>query len=230
MNLANTIIPVIAIDGPSASGKGTVAQLVAQKLGFHYLDSGALYRIVAYAAQQKGINWNDANAIAESAKTLTITFAGEQVLLTTPDFAQKDISNEIRTEAIGKGASQVAVHAPLRAALVEMQHAFCKPPGLVADGRDMGTVIFPDAPLKVFLTASTEVRAERRYQQLRNKNQPANYESILADLQERDARDKNRAAAPLIMAKDAILLETDHLSISDAVNTVLQNFQQKMYK
>lgn len=230
MNLANTIVPVIAIDGPSASGKGTVAQLVAQKLGFHYLDSGALYRIVAYAAQQKGINWNDANAIAECAKTLPIAFAGEQVLLTTPDFAQKDISNEIRTETIGKGASQLAVHAPLRAALLEMQHAFCKPPGLVADGRDMGTVIFPDALLKVFLTASTKVRAERRYQQLRNKNQPANYESILADLQERDARDKNRAAAPLVMAKDAILLETDHLSISDAVNTVLQNFQQKMYK
>ena len=230
MNLANTNIPVIAIDGPSASGKGTVAQLVAQKLGFHYLDSGALYRIVAYAAQQKGIDWNDANVIAECAKRLTIAFAGEQVLLTTPDFAQKDISNEIRTETIGKGASQLAVHAPLRAALLEMQHAFCKPPGLVADGRDMGTVIFPDALLKVFLTASTKVRAERRYQQLRNKNQPANYESILADLQERDARDKNRAAAPLIMAKDAILLETDHLSISDAVNTVLQNFQQKMYK
>jgi len=230
MNLANTNIPVIAIDGPSASGKGTVAQLVAQKLGFHYLDSGALYRIVAYAAQQKGIDWNDANVIAECAKRLTIAFAGEQVLLTTPDFAQKDISNEIRTETIGKGASQVAVHAPLRAALLEMQHAFCKPPGLVADGRDMGTVIFPDALLKVFLTASTKVRAERRYQQLRNKNQPANYESILADLQERDARDKNRAAAPLVMAKDAILLETDHLSISDAVNTVLQNFQQKMYK
>ena len=111
-----------------------------------------------------------------------------------------------------------------------MQHAFCKSPGLVADGRDMGTVIFPEAPLKVFLTASTEVRAQRRYQQLRNKNQPADYESILADLQERDARDKNRAAAPLIMAQDAILLETDHLSISDAVNAVLENFQQKMYK
>ena len=125
---------------------------------------------------------------------------------------------------------RVAVHAPLRAALVEMQHAFCKSPGLVADGRDMGTVIFPEAPLKVFLTASTEVRAQRRYQQLRNKNQPADYESILADLQERDARDKNRAAAPLIMAQDAILLETDHLSISDAVNAVLENFQQKMYK
>jgi CMP/dCMP kinase len=230
MNLPNTDIPVIAIDGPSASGKGTVAQLVAQKLGFHYLDSGALYRIVAYAAQQKDIAWGDAFAVTECAKKLTITFVGEQVLLTSPDFAQKDISNEIRTETIGKGASQVAVHAPLRTALVEMQHAFCKSPGLVADGRDMGTVIFPEAPLKVFLTASTEVRAQRRYQQLRNKNQPANYESILADLQERDARDKNRAAAPLIMAQDAILLETDHLSISDAVNAVLENFQQKMYE
>ena len=212
--------PVIAIDGPSASGKGTVAQLVADKLGFLYLDSGALYRIVAYAAKQKNIAWSDALAVTECAKTLIIEFIGEQVLLN-----KQDVSNEIRTEEIGKGASQVAVHAPLRAALVDMQHGFCKAPGLVADGRDMGTVIFPNAPLKIFLTASTETRAQRRYKQLIGKNQSANYDNILQDLSDRDARDKNRASAPLVMADGAILLETDHLGISDAVDFILQKYQ-----
>jgi cytidylate kinase len=216
-------IPVIAIDGPSASGKGTVAQLVADALGFAYLDSGALYRVVAFATQQKNIDWNDAEAVAEHAKTLNIQFKNGQVYLNATD-----ISDEIRTEAMGKGASQVAVHASLRAALVELQHSFCQSPGLVTDGRDMGTVIFPEARLKIFLTASTEVRAKRRYQQLMSNNQSTNYESILLDLQERDARDKNRTSAPLIMAKDAILLETDQLTISEAVNVVLQNYQHKM--
>lgn len=218
-------IPVIAIDGPSASGKGTVAQLVATKLGFHYLDSGALYRIVAFAAQQRHIAWDNAPALAEYSKTLTIEFVNEQVLLDN-----KDISNEIRTEAIGKGASQVAVHAPLRDALLDLQHSFCKAPGLVADGRDMGTVIFPNAELKIFLTASIETRAQRRYQQLLGKGQAANYDSILLDLTERDARDKNRASAPLVMAHDAMLLETDNLTISQAVDNVLYNFQQKISK
>jgi cytidylate kinase len=224
----HSLIPVIAIDGPSASGKGTVAQLVAAKLGFHYLDSGALYRIVAYATQQHNIDWSDATAVAECAKTLSIEFINAQVLLNG-----QDVSNEIRTEEIGKGASQVAVHAPLRAALVDMQHRFCTAPGLVADGRDMGTVIFPDAVLKVFLTASTETRAQRRYQQLLGKNQPGqelktNYENILQDLTERDARDKGRASAPLMIADDAILLETDNLGISAAVENVLYNYQQKI--
>jgi cytidylate kinase len=212
--------PVIAIDGPSASGKGTVAQIVASKLGFHYLDSGGLYRIVAFAAQQNNIAWSDPLAVTACAKTLRIDFINEQVLLNN-----QDISNEIRTEAIGKGASQVAVHAPLRAFLVDMQHSFCKSPGLVADGRDMGTVIFPDAALKVFLTASTETRALRRYNQLQGKNQPANYKNILQDLTERDARDKGRASAPLLMAKDAILLETDNVGILDAVDFILQKYQ-----
>ena len=221
----NTAIPVIAIDGPSASGKGTVAQLVAKALGFHYLDSGALYRIVALAAQQKNISWSDASAVAECAKSLHIQFENDQVFLNG-----LDISNEIRTEEMGKGASQVAVHAPVRAALVELQHSFCIAPGLVADGRDMGTVIFPNAPLKIFLTASTEVRAQRRYQQLLGKNQPANYDSILKDLQERDARDKGRASAPLIMAEHAVLLETDHLGITEAVDTVLKNYTYNFCK
>jgi cytidylate kinase len=214
-------IPVITIDGPSASGKGTVAQLVADKLGFAYLDSGALYRVVAFAAQQNDIAWDDANAVADCAKALHIKFKNGQVFLN-----DHDISEEIRTELMGKGASQVAVHAPVRAALIDLQHSFHQAPGLVADGRDMGTVIFPSAPLKIFLTASTEVRAERRYKQLIGKNQPANYESILQDLQERDARDKGRASAPLVLAENAILLETDNLGITDAVNTVLNAYQQ----
>lgn len=224
-NAIQNNIPVIAIDGPSASGKGTVAQLVASRLGFHYLDSGALYRIVAWATQQRNIAWDDAIAVTECTKTLIIEFINEQVFLNNTD-----ISNEIRTEDIGKGASQVAVHAPLRAALLDMQHSFCQAPGLVADGRDMGTVVFPNALLKIFLTAKTETRAQRRYQQLLAKNQNADYNSILQDLLERDARDKNRTSAPLLMADDAILLETDNLRISAAVDNVLYNYQQKNRK
>lgn len=218
-------IPVIAIDGPSASGKGSVAELVAAQLGFHYLDSGALYRIVALAAKQQNIAWDDGLAVAECARTLAIEFKNSQVFLNGID-----ISEAIRTEEMGKGASRVAVHAPVREVLVDLQHSFCKAPGLVADGRDMGTVIFPNAPLKIFLTAATEVRAERRYQQLINKKTAndgtqVSYADILQDLQERDARDQGRASAPLIKAKEAILLETDHLGIAQAVDYILQNYQ-----
>ena len=219
------VIPVIAIDGPSASGKGTVAQLVAEKLGFHYLDSGALYRIVAFATKQKNIAWADAISIAEYAKSLTIRFTNNQVFLN-----DQDISEAIRTEEIGKGASEVAVHAPLRAALLDLQHSFRRAPGLVADGRDMGTVIFPDAQLKIFLTASTEIRAKRRYDQLLGKNLTANYEKILKDLQERDTRDKNRASAPLVKADDAIVLDADNLTIPQEIDFVLLNYQAKMCK
>jgi len=221
-NTAQNPIPVIAIDGPSASGKGTVAQLVAEALGFGYLDSGALYRVVAFAAKQNNIDWGNAEAVAVCAAKLDIQFKNAQVYLNNTD-----ISEDIRTEEMGKGASQVAVHAPLRAALVDLQHNFRQAPGLVADGRDMGTVIFPDAQLKIFLTASTETRAERRYKQLLGKGMPADYQAILLDLQERDARDKGRASAPLVMAADAILLETDHLTIAKAVETVLQSFGHK---
>jgi len=224
-NSTTDTIPVIAVDGPSASGKGSVAQLVAEVLGFAYLDSGALYRVVAYAAKQTNIDWSQGQAVADCAKTLTIQFKNEQVFLNGID-----ISDAIRTEEMGKGASQVAVHAPLRKVLVEVQHAFRQAPGLVADGRDMGTVIFPDAVIKIFLTAKTETRAERRYKQLLSKNQPANYGNILQDLQERDARDQSRSSAPLIMAQHAVLLETDHLTITEAVNFILQKFAEKTHK
>jgi cytidylate kinase len=216
------LTPVIAVDGPSASGKGTVAQLVADSLGFGYLDSGALYRVVAFAARQNTISWGNAEAVAACAKALDIQFKKDQVFLNG-----HNISEQIRSEEMGKGASEVAVHAPLRAALVDLQHHFRKAPGLVADGRDMGTVIFPDAILKVFLTASTQTRAERRYKQLLGKGLPADLDNILLDLQARDARDKGRASAPLMMAGDAILLETDNLSIAAAVNVILENFRQK---
>lgn len=215
-------IPVIAIDGPSASGKGSVAQLVADKLGFHYLDSGALYRVVALACVQSGVDWQHSEAVTTLAKSLNIAFNQDEVLLNN-----QNVEALIRSEEIGKGASQVAVHAGLRSALVDLQRAFCKSPGLVADGRDMGTMIFIDAKLKIFLTANTEVRAQRRYQQLLAKNQAADYQAILQDLLARDACDQGRASAPLKMAQDAILLNTDHLGIQEAVAFILQAFEAK---
>lgn len=209
-------IPVIAIDGPSASGKGTVAQIVAERLGFHYLDSGALYRIVALAAKQRDIAWHDEPALAAMAPQLRIVFEHRQILL---DGAV--ITEAIRTEEISRGASEVAVHPALRRALVDLQRSFRKAPGLVADGRDMGSVIFMDAQTKIFLTASAEVRAERRYKQLMEKGNHANLASILQDLQLRDERDRQRAVAPLQQCEGAMLLDTDHLTIEQAVQSVL---------
>jgi len=209
-------IPVIAIDGPSASGKGTVAQLVAEQLGYHYLDSGALYRIVALAAKAQHVSWKDGHALAELAKQLSTTFKDGEIYLDG-----QNVSAEVRTEEMGKGASQVAVHPTLRQQLVSLQHSFRKAPGLVADGRDMATVIFPDASTKIYLTAMAEVRAERRYKQLMSKGIHANLADILLDLQQRDARDQQRTVAPLQQAEDAILLETSDLSIEQAVKFVL---------
>jgi cytidylate kinase len=213
----NPSIPVIAIDGPSASGKGTVAQLVAQQLGYHYLDSGALYRIVAYAAKLKQISWQDAPSVATIIDELHIEFKNGDIFLN-----QQNVSDEVRSEEIGKGASQVALHPAVRGALMDLQRSFRQAPGLVADGRDMGTVVFPDAETKIYLTASAEVRAQRRCKQLLAKGINADVLEILQDLNERDARDQQRTAAPLIQAKDAELLETNQLSISEAVEKVLQ--------
>lgn len=213
-------IPVIAIDGPSASGKGTVAQLVAEQLGYHYLDSGALYRIVALAAHKEDIAWDEAADIASLVPRLDIRFEGDQIFLDG-----ENVSDQIRTELMGKGASQVAAHPQVRSALTKLQHTFRKAPGLVADGRDMATVIFPDAITKIFLTASAEVRAERRYQQLVKKGVAADYAAILKDLQDRDARDSTRAVAPLKQAPDAELLDTSHLNIEEAVSKALALIQ-----
>ncbi len=220
-NSSLSVIPVIAIDGPSASGKGTVAQLVAEKLNFHYLDSGALYRIVAFAAYKNNIQWNAADKLGELAKSLKIQFNQNEIYLDGDR-----ITEAVRSEEMSRGASEVAIHQPVRSALLDLQHSFRQAPGLVGDGRDMGSVIFKDAMLKIFLTASVQIRAERRYKQLMNKGLSANYEKILADLQSRDERDSQRSAAPLIQTADALLLETSECSIEQAVQFVLNAYQK----
>lgn len=210
------MIPVITIDGPSASGKGTVAEAVARALGWAYLDSGALYRVTAFAAHQSGVAWDNEMAVAALAQQLPVEFYEGQTWL-----AGVAIDADIRTEICAAGASQVAALPKVRQALLARQQAFRQGTGLVADGRDMGTVVFPDAPLKVFLTASAQVRAERRYKQLKCKDMDANIGAIFADIQQRDARDRARAVAPLVAAVDAHELDTSALSIDAAVATVL---------
>lgn len=210
------MIPVLTIDGPTASGKGTVASRVAEALGFALLDSGALYRLTALSALEAKLALDDANAIAALARALPVRFAADQILL-----AGWPVQDAIRQEAIGNAASKIAALPAVRAALVELQHSFRKTPGLVADGRDMGTVIFPDATLKVFLTASVQARAERRYKQLIDKGFPANMLALLQDLKERDARDTERAAAPLKPAEGAHLLDTSDMTIEQSVAQVL---------
>ena len=219
------MIPVIAIDGPSASGKGSVAERVANQLGFHYLDSGALYRIVALAAHNKQIAWNDALALGAMVTSLQIAFKNGEVLLNG-----ENVSAAIRNPAMSNGASQVAVHPAVRNALLELQHSFRKAPGLVADGRDMASVVFTDAQLKIFLTANVEERANRRYKQLIQQNIDANYNLILQDLQERDERDKTRSSAPLMQTKEAILLDTDNRNIAQAVDFILKEYQASLQK
>jgi len=214
--------PVIAIDGPTASGKGTVAQRVARSLGWHYLDSGALYRIVALLALRDGVAPDDGPALAGLARGLEPRFDGGRVFV-----RGEDIADAIRAEQVGATASMIAVQPLLRAALVELQRAFRRPPGLVADGRDMATVIFPDAVLKVFLTASAESRAGRRYKQLIEKGFSANLSDLLRDLRERDARDVQRASAPLRPAEGALELDSTDLTIEQTVGEVLDAYRRR---
>ena len=215
-------VPVLCIDGPTASGKGTLASRLAQALGYHYLDSGALYRLTGLAAVQAGLSLDNAheNRIADLARTLPVRFDGEQIWLD-----QVDVSEAIRTEEAGMNASQVSALPAVRVALVELQHSFCRLPGLVADGRDMGTVIFPQAPLKVFLTAGATERAERRHKQLISKGFSVKLEDLRADLEARDARDRNRSVAPLVPAQDALMLDNSSLSIEASVEQVLSWWQ-----
>lgn len=213
-------VPVIAIDGPTASGKGTVAQRVAQALGWHYLDSGALYRLLALAASRAGVGPADPDALDALARGLSPTFDGARIRL-----GDDDVTDEIRAEAVGETASRIAAQPAVRAALVALQHAARRPPGLVADGRDMGTVIFPDAPVKVFLTASAESRAQRRTKQLIEKGFPAKFDDLLRDLQARDARDIGRASSPLVPAADAHVLDSTTLSIDETVEAVLSRWR-----
>jgi len=209
-------VPVIAIDGPTASGKGTVAGIVADKLGWHYLDSGAIYRLVALSALKRGVDLTDEAAVAALGSQLDAAFRGGKVWLDG-----EDVSTELRREETGNAASKVAALPAVRAALLARQQAFGEAPGLVADGRDMGSVVFPEAFLKIFLTASAESRAQRRYKQLIEKGLPANIDSLRHDIQERDARDSSRAVAPLKPCADAVVLDTTQLSIDAAVQFVL---------
>lgn len=207
---------VIAIDGPSASGKGTVASRVAETLGFLYLDSGALYRLTALYAQKHNVAWTDEDTVSTLAETLPAQFEGSAVLLNG-----EDVSEQIRTEAIGMGASAVAQLPKVRAALLQRQRDFLTDKGLVADGRDIGSVIFPDAALKIFLTASANVRAQRRAKQLGIPCEGVAFERILSDIEARDEADRRRPIAPLKQLPDALLLDTDNLSIEEAVKKVL---------
>lgn len=215
-------VPVLTVDGPTASGKGTLAAELAHKLGYHLLDSGALYRATALAAQDAGISLEDEPALAELAARLEVHFTGHQVFL-----AGRDITDPLRLESTGGMASRVSVHPAVRKALHGLQLSFRRAPGLVADGRDMGTVVFPEADLKVFLTASADARAERRYKQLISKGNSANIDSLRADLQMRDERDKNRAVAPLKPAEDAMLLDNSSLSVESSVEQVMSWWQQR---
>ena len=213
-------IPVICIDGPTASGKGTLASTVAHRLGYHYLDSGALYRLAAIAATAQGIDLNDGPGVASIARNLPVRFLGDHVWLDG-----EDVSNAIRTEDAGMAASKVSVHPEVRTALLALQHSFRTLPGLVADGRDMGTVIFPDAELKIYLTASSAHRAERRHKQLILKGNPAILQNIQQDLEARDKRDTSRSTAPLKPAENAKLLDNSDVSIEESVAEVLDWWQ-----
>ena len=213
---ANADAPVIAVDGPAASGKGTIAAGVAAALGFHLLDSGSLYRLVALKALEEGVALPDESALAAAALALNVNFAAGRV-----ELDGRDVTEAIRAERVSAAASQVAVHPSVRKALLARQRTFRRRPGLVADGRDMGTVVFPDARLKVFLTATPEERARRRHKQLIEKGISITMESLLRDIQERDARDASRAAAPLKPAADAEILDTTHMTIAAAIDSVL---------
>ena len=215
--------PVIAIDGPSASGKGTIASRVAGILGFHYLESGALYRLVALVALREGLE--DEGEIAEAAEGMDVSFLGEEIFL-----EDQEVSLQVRHEQVGTRASEVARMPAVRAALLKRQRAFRRPPGLVADGRDMATVVFPDADLKIFLTARPEIRAERRYKQLIDKGIAANLASLSRDLEERDARDRNRSIAPLVPASDSQVLDSSALSIEEVVARIVAWWKQKEQK
>jgi len=222
-------VPVVTIDGPSGSGKGTICQLLAKELGWHLLDSGALYRIVGLAAERKGLGFDDAAALADLAANLNVEFRPSEpgepsaVLLD-----HEDISNEVRSESSGTLASKVAIHQPVREALKSLQRSFAKAPGLVADGRDMGTIVFPAAAVKIYLIASAEERAQRRYQQLISKGESVNLAALLEDIQQRDQRDMNRSIAPLKPADDAIVIDSSGTAIADVFSQVLSQVQARI--
>jgi cytidylate kinase len=222
------VVPVLAIDGPSGSGKGTLAQVLAKQLGWHLLDSGALYRIVGLAAVEQGVDLDDGVHLACVAEHLDVKFTAATPGEPTAVWLNgRDISDAVRSENSGYLASRVAVFSEVRKALHDRQRAFAQAPGLVADGRDMGTEVFPDAPLKIFLTASAEERAQRRYKQLMNKGESVNLAALLEDIQARDRRDTEREVAPLRPADDAVVIDSTHLDIGQVVQQVLVLLRQR---
>lgn len=216
-----TGVPVVTIDGPSGTGKGTIADLLAKRLGWHCLDSGALYRVLGLAAQRQGIDLEAAEALARLAAGLRLEFDDGRVLLDG-----EDVSALIRTEAAGGAASRVAAHPAVRQVLLDWQRAAARPPGLVADGRDMGSVVFPQAPVKIFLTASPGERAKRRHKQLKDKGLDVSLPDLVAEIEERDARDSARAVAPLVAPEGALVLDTSSLAIPEVLERVLVAVRQ----
>jgi cytidylate kinase len=216
-------VPIVTIDGPSGSGKGTVCQLMATKLGFHYLDSGALYRLLALAAKRHGVELGNVESLAVLAAHMDISFhmnkEGSQPKVMLEG---EDVSSLIRSEEVGSNASKVAALPEVRSALLQRQRAFAVAPGLVADGRDMGTVVFPDADAKIFLTASPEERAERRYKQLIDKGESVSLAALVEQVRKRDERDMNRKASPLVPATNAVVLDSSEMSIDEVLNYGLE--------
>lgn len=214
---------IITIDGPAGAGKGTISKLVSQNMGFHYLDSGAIYRVIAFEANQKGLATDQISQITELIDEINIQFIGDKIFLT-----DKDVSELIRSEDIGKFASEIAKNEEIRKNILEFQKSFFKPPGLVADGRDMGTVIFPKAKVKIFLTASIQERANRRYKQLILKEKDVNLTDLFERIKLRDESDKNRKISPLKAANDAYLVKTDNLSIKQSYEKVMEIIKSKI--
>lgn len=214
-------VSVITVDGPSGAGKGTLSHLLADALNWHFLDSGALYRVTGQACVMEGVSWEDAAAVTEVARHLQVEFFTDSNGEVRVLYKGTDVSREIRTEEGGRGASTVAAIATVREALLQRQREFLRPPGLVADGRDMGTVVFPGAPLKIFLTASSEERAQRRYRQLLEKGENVSLPRLLEDIEERDARDSSRSVSPLVPAEDAIVIDSSHMPIADVFAEVM---------
>ena len=220
-------IPVITVDGPSGAGKGTISHMLADTLGWHFLDSGALYRVTGQACLIEGVSWDDHPAVTEIARHLQVSFRTSPSGEILVSYKGRDVSREIRTEEGGRGASTVAAIPAVRDALLARQREFCQAPGLVADGRDMGTVVFPSAPLKIFLTASALERAERRYKQLIAKGENVSLPRLLQDIEERDERDSSRDVAPLVPAEDAIVIDSTASSIEDVFAQVMQKVKER---